>query len=1601
MNIASSSSGILSASLKSVLVNMAAFALVSVGLQMVFYAIDNMIVTTEELEESARNSAEEFENLKSKGESLSSELERISQRMDELNSKKHLTFTDKEELEKLKETSEELQRQLDLNEALAKVANSEARENALEYFNKESTYEKSRTWDTSEVDSGFARQGKAVQGDLFSGNQIEIVKDQVDDYIVQLEKLAQTQKSYDEFKIANPDESKYTKEQIEQLNNLTGQLSMYKTNVDNLDEVLPETIKNLNEFKKSLDPNEDGELLNKINEVTDAYSGIVNGVSKKETEQFDLAWNSEEFANIREELTKLSAAGNLDEATMKQEHFKEFVEATGVSAEKATEQINAYIEAEVAAGKLDPPTPTSFTEVIGQLDSMKDAFLELDKAYNNSQNTDDGVLFENIAELNEKFADVEGIEDYISAIQDAKGNAEESQKAFDNLATAYINQSGILKMLNEDTANLIQSYLEENGIVNASEIVQAGLAQRKAETAWETQNLSNATYEQISALADEATATDETKRAYEAYIAKKLLAQSTLDVTGDISALAAIVRSLGIASSAWDDYNRARNNIAQMKSNAKKTINGTDYYVYNTSENGTNKTTYLTEDQYDKATANFEEQSKKLADEIDAQMGTVKVTTNAATTAKNVKKSGSKKKEDKETKEYFDWIQRLIDNVTKKIENLQKKAEDLLGWRVKNQMQDTIYDELTKKIDILTQAHDRYMQEAESVGLSDEYKTLIQNGAMDIDTIVEKSGNKEGTETLKQQINDYQKWYDLAQSTKTELESVRDEQQEIADIKLDNIIDDYDKIVERLQKASDAAIGWKNQNKFQDQAIGELRNQIFALNGEYERNIQLMNQIALSDAYKTMIQNGTLNLNDITDENILNLVLQYSELLQNARDCEDAIEDVNDSIREAEELKLDNIVNDFESILSLMEKYTNYRKKLLDIQSRQGTYDATQSDYQQLIDDQIDIYKQLSEEYETLSNELSSSDIEKGSEKWNEIRDKLVDIKTEMLDCADAVEDFKDQILELRFKEFDDLIKKLDQTDNRLSDLLSLIGSDGLTKDGMLTDKGLSAVGLYAQQYVNAKKQAAEYKGAIEALNKSLANGDITQDEYNDKLYEYESAQRQAALATKEAMDAIIALKEQAINEEIDAMNKLIDAKKDALDAEEDLYEYQKKISGYNTDIAVLEKQIATLALASDNASKAKRLQLEEDLAKKKEELAEYQHDYSIDQQKDALDKQAKDYETAKKNEIEELRTNLDKQKELLSNYLEQVKNNHSVVYETLKEYADNYNMEVSEDLLTPFSSATDATKLLSDAFVEMVSTINYNLEQIDWSVFDQLNSVQDVINGINGLGGGSGLSGSGNYQNVTSQGEWKRAADGKRWWYGKSEDDYVSGGYYDIRDKDGKTRTYGFDDAGYMITGWDNSQGEWSYFEPENGQMVKSSWRKSKGKEYYLQSDGTMARDAAIKKKNGDTYFYVDDNGIWDGQELTKEQVDEMGYKIAYKKGTKHSISGVVKTDEDGLGSEIIITKHGALRQLDSGDHVFNSSQTERLYNMSKIPQWQLGLNGSYNNPMRSDKFVEITSPLIQIDGTGLSRTEIVSIIQNQVNDLPDRIAKTMRRSI
>lgn len=57
-----------------------------------------------------------------------------------------------------------------------------------------------------------------------------------------------------------------------------------------------------------------------------------------------------------------------------------------------------------------------------------------------------------------------------------------------------------------------------------------------------------------------------------------------------------------------------------------------------------------------------------------------------------------------------------------------------------------------------------------------------------------------------------------------------------------------------------------------------------------------------------------------------------------------------------------------------------------------------------------------------------------------------------------------------------------------------------------------------------------------------------------------------------------------------------------------------------------------------------------------------------------------------------------------------------------------------------------------------------------------------------------------------------------------------------------------------------------------------------------------------------------------------------------SFAKGTKSSPRGLALTDEQGLGSEAIITKKGVLRELDAGSMVFSKAQKENLWEMSKI---------------------------------------------------------------
>lgn len=747
-------------------------------------------------------------------------------------------------------------------------------------------------------------------------------------------------------------------------------------------------------------------------------------------------------------------------------------------------------------------------------------------------------------------------------------------------------------------------------------------------------------------------------------------------------------------------------------------------------------------------------------------------------------------------------------------------------------------------------------------------------------------------------------------------------------------IDLIDSQVDKLKSKIDILVGYKSKNSTTDTAIDLLVEKMDILNQMADRYSEEMNKIGLSDDYIQKIQLGTIDIEKINDEDLSSKITEYQDWFKKLQDCNNQIIETQQSIHDLNLSKLDNIINQFEQLTDIQSQMIDTEKELLSLREKSGE-SIEANDYTSLVEKQLALTRQNADAYNALVNEMSKLDLKQGSEEWKKYNDQLQDYKNNMISAADAIEEYKDAMTELVYKELDDFKSKMDSINGTIDTMNSLIGDTNLVdENGKLTDRGLAQVALYAQQYLNAKQEAAEYNEAIESLDDALESGLITQDEYNSMLYEYTSAQESAVLASKESRDAILSLVKEGIQAEIDAKKKLIDETKAALEAEQDLHDYQESIAEKSSNISKLERQIAALSNSTDRADIAQKLQLQQELAEAQKDLYETQYDHEMEQRKDALDKEYEAFEESKNKEMDELDSNLDAQEAAIKKYLEEVKSNYSTVYGILTQYGNEYSLSAIDSLTEPWDSSSDAANLCADAIGEVTSNIQYEIDNLDFSKLYELVDLLEQV-GLNGYG-----SGGVDFEDISGTGKWQKGKGG-RWWYGEDYDpdgnyDYASDGIYTINGKQ-----YGFDDNGYMQTEWQEHNGKQYYFDANDGHMIKSEWIPGRnGTYYYLTADGSMAENMAIKSKDGNDYYYVDGSGKWDGKTLTKDEVRKKGYAVGYRNGTTKAKKGLNLMDEDGLGSEVIISKYGVLQQFKGGEHVFNSEQTNRLWDISKNPK-------------------------------------------------------------
>ena len=94
--------------------------------------------------------------------------------------------------------------------------------------------------------------------------------------------------------------------------------------------------------------------------------------------------------------------------------------------------------------------------------------------------------------------------------------------------------------------------------------------------------------------------------------------------------------------------------------------------------------------------------------------------------------------------------------------------------------------------------------------------------------------------------------------------------------------------------------------------------------------------------------------------------------------------------------------------------------------------------------------------------------------------------------------------------------------------------------------------------------------------------------------------------------------------------------------------------------------------------------------------------------------------------------------------------------------------------------------------------------------------------------------------------GSWKKDSTG--WWYRWSDGTYPAGKFENIGGK-----TYYFNKAGYMVTGWQYIGGKWYYFNSDGA--MRTGWLYDGGAWYYLNGSGVMV--TGLQRIGGIGYYF------------------------------------------------------------------------------------------------------------------------------------------------
>ena len=443
-------------------------------------------------------------------------------------------------------------------------------------------------------------------------------------------------------------------------------------------------------------------------------------------------------------------------------------------------------------------------------------------------------------------------------------------------------------------------------------------------------------------------------------------------------------------------------------------------------------------------------------------------------------------------------------------------------------------------------------------------------------------------------------------------------------------------------------------------------------------------------------------INKIENDSLRKKCIAHNEYLLAKNTATDnynqAKEDHTSNVRQARKDRFDEVQKRYDNKAGLIEQRKNAVSNSLNIAEAKGQL-IGEAYYTRQANAVKSDMKLKQEEAGKLAKKLST--IKFGSDEWYEAQEALNGVYESIQQDEQELAEFQKSINELKFDRFDELLNKLGDITDETDFLIDMLDSDNLfdSDTGMITQDGITAMGLTAQNYDTYLAEAQNYKDAIADLNEMYNSGKIGLTDYNSKLREYQQGQRDSIKSANEAKKSLVAYVKQGLDAQNDALEEAISKKKELLETEKDLKDFQDKLADSNKNIAKLEKQIAALESDDSEENRKKLQQLKSDLQDAQKDRSDMLYDHSVSDQEDALDKML---ENSKKQAEDYLKdTN-----KVFSDALTYVNANSSQVASNIEKIAKDTGYDISSYIVSAWKDGGSAVG-------DYASTLSSNVPNI------------------------------------------------------------------------------------------------------------------------------------------------------------------------------------------------------------------------------------------------------------------------------------------------